>query len=278
MAHIRKTLFFGSLVALFSLQSTLAANKTWFFPAKNSSMLMVTSNITIELYDKDMKNEVGNITLIKNNQTKITSNPDVCTCDKDMKCDECELKINFPDKSIKLDLTFRYNKTRIQSYWEWAKLTIEGTINGTTVSPDSNGKMNLYPKGQGFTQNSIYDISCERDYTSCAPLALSWTCDDQKFSSNGTQENPIKITFPGLQLQPFFKNEDDPNVNNVTAAKFGYVWSCDPLISIPIWTGLLIGLGLLLGFMWAIGMIASVNTPDKFDDPKGKQISVPQQD
>ena len=170
-----------------------------------------------------MKTEVGNITLIKNNQTKITSNPDVCTCDKDMKCDECELKINFPDKSIKLDLTFRYNKTRIQSYWEWAKLTIEGTINGTTVSPDSNGKMNLYPKGQGFTQNRIYDISCERDYTSCAPLALSWTCDDQKFSSNGTQENPIKITFPGLQLQPFFKNEDDPNVNNVTAAKYVFI-------------------------------------------------------
>jgi len=274
MAYIRKTLYLSSLVALFSLQSIMAANKTSYFPPSNSSMLEVTSNITIELYeDNDMKNQVANITLIKNDQTEITSNPETCTYDKDV--NDCELKINFPDKSIKLDLTFRYNKTRIQGYWEWAKLTIEGTISGKTVSPDSNGKMNLYPRGQGFTQNKIYDITCERDYTSCAPLPLSWTCDDQKLSSDGKQENPIKITFPGLQLQPFFKNQND---KNVTAAKFGYVWSCDPLISIPIWTGLLIGLGLLLGFLWAIGMIASVNTPDKFDDPKGKQISVPQQD
>ena len=60
--------------------------------------------------------------------------------------------------------------------------------------------------------------------------------------------------------------------------RFGVSWNCDPILSIPIWTGLLIGLGLLMGFLWAIGMIATVNTPDRFDDPKGKQISVLQQD
>jgi len=274
MAYTRKTLYLSSLVALFSLQSVMAATKISYFPDTNSSMLEVTSDIYIEVYeDQKMTNKIGNITLNKNDQTVITSNPKTCTYDKNTPSSDCELTISFPDQgNIKLDLTFRYNKTRIQGYWEWAKLTVEGTVSGKTVSPTSNGKINVHPKGQGFTQNQIYDISCERDYTTCAPLTLSWTCDDQKMSSEDNSDNPIRITFPGLQLQPFFNNQ------NSTAAKFGAVWSCDPLLSIPIWTGLLIGLGLLLGFLWAIGMIASVNTPDKFDDPKGKQISVPQQD
>ena len=159
-----------------------------------------------------MKNIIGNVTLIKNDYTEIFSNPNTCTYDKD-----CELKINFPDRDIKLDLTFKNNKSPILGHWEWAKLAIEGRVNGKIVSPTSNGKMNIHPKGQGFTQNQIYDISCKRDYTTCAPLKFSWTCDDQKFSSVDNSDNPIRITFPGLRLQPFFKNQ---NIKNITAARY----------------------------------------------------------
>ena len=110
----------------------------------------------------------------------------------------------------------KYNKSRILGYWEWTSLTVDGTINGHKVSKDSNGNVNVHPKGQGFTQHEKYDISCERDYTACAPLALSWTCDNEEFSPSPKKNysNPIRITFPGLQLQPFFNN------GNSTTARY----------------------------------------------------------
>lgn len=270
MAKIQKILNFILLVALCYQKPAIAANKTSFFPSSNSSLLEVTSDILIDVYDgPDIKtaNKIGNVSLSKNEQTKVTSKPEKCSYDS-----ECHLQIEFPDQGITLDLTLKHNSSRIYGYWEWSDLTIEGTVKGTPISASGNGHMEIHPKGTGFTHKDV-DINCERDYTNCAPLQLSWACDNEKLLSQGKPSNLVGITFPGLQLQPFYNNGTTGQ-----PIRFGFKWNCDPLLSIPVWTGLLIGIGLLLGFLWAIGMIASVNTPDKFDDPKGKQISVPQQD
>jgi len=230
-------------------------------------MLEVTSDIFINVYDSTM-NQVGNITLSKNGNTEVTMDP----CDFGVPCD---LTINFKDQNVKLDLIMIYDSARIPGYWEWRNLTIEGTIDDITISATENGKMNIHPKGPGFTQSQLSDISCGRGYSVCAPLSISWYCADEVFSTLGNATNPVTITFPSIQLQPYFNNA---NTTGAQTLRFGVSWNCDPILSIPIWTGLLIGLGLLMGFLWAIGMIATVNTPDRFDDPKGKQISVPQQD
>ena len=141
--------------------------------------------------------------MTKTNDTKVTSDPSTCASGED-----CHLIIDFTDKNVKLDLTLIYNKTHIPGYWEWSSLTIEGTVNGTTISATENGKMDIHPKGPGFTKSGLSDISCGRGYSVCAPLSISWYCDDEAFSTLGNATNPVKITFPSIQLQPYFNNDN----------------------------------------------------------------------
>ena len=111
----------------------------------------------------------------------------------------------------------KYDSNRIPGYWEWKNLTINGTVGNITINASSNGNMDIHPNGPGFTRNQLSDISCERKYSSCAPLQLSWSCDNQEFSSLGTVNETVKITFPGLQLQPFFNSG---NGNGVKAIRY----------------------------------------------------------
>ena len=96
----------------------------------------------------------------------------------------------------------KYDKTKIKGYWEWTSLTIDWPAEA--ISKDGNGDMNVTPV-PGFTKDKV-DINCQRDYTICAPLKLSWTCDDEIFKSKRTDNSSdiVSITFPELQLQPFF--------------------------------------------------------------------------
>merc|ERR1711953_1154238 len=72
MAKIQKILNFILLVAVCYQKPAIAANKTSFFPSSNSSLLEVTSDILIDVYDgPDIKtaNKIGNVSLSKNEQT-----------------------------------------------------------------------------------------------------------------------------------------------------------------------------------------------------------------
>ena len=101
----------------------------------------------------------------------------------------------------------KYDKAHISGYWEWSSLTIDGNINDTTIDPSGNGNMIITTR-PGYTKKRNVDINCQRDFTICAPLTLSWTCDGEEFKSNQTKyETFVGIKFPGLQLQPFFGNQ-----------------------------------------------------------------------
>ena len=58
--------------------------------------------------------------------------------------------------------------------------------------------------------------------------------------------------------------------------RFGFNWDCDPLIPISLWVSLLITLMLATILFWALYMLSALQTPNKFDDPKGPSIHVPQ--
>ena len=81
-----------------------------------------------------------------------------------------------------------------------------------------------------------------------------------------------RLTMPGLRLQPNFSGKE------AAKFKFGYEWNCDPLIPLGVWIGLLLTLVLLTFLYWAIDMLVNLQTPNKFDDPKGKPLSVPNSD
>ena len=173
------------------------------------------SDIFLEVYyNKTTNNKttthIANVTLQKDHNTEVSSNPSVCFFKED-----CRLTIKFIDNNITLNITMKYDSNRIPGYWEWKNLTINGTVGNITINATENGNMDIHPNGPGFTRNQLSDISCERKYTSCAPLLLSWACDNQEFTSLGTVNNTVKITFPGLQLQPFFNSGNANGVRDI---------------------------------------------------------------
>lgn len=70
-----------------------------------------------------------------------------------------------------------------------------------------------------------------------------------------------------IQIQGF-------GLNNGT--DFSYASDCAGFFTPGIWMGLLTSLLMLYIFMYGLHMIMQLNTMDRFDDPKGPSISVPQ--
>ena len=57
---------------------------------------------------------------------------------------------------------------------------------------------------------------------------------------------------------------------------FGPEWTCGDFLPTGVWLGLIFGFFFALVVYWGITMLANVETMDRFDDPKGKTIYVPQ--
>uniref|UniRef100_A0A672YPA0 V-type proton ATPase subunit S1-like n=1 Tax=Sphaeramia orbicularis TaxID=375764 RepID=A0A672YPA0_9TELE len=76
-----------------------------------------------------------------------------------------------------------------------------------------------------------------------------------------------KLNFVDFQIQGF-------TLTNGT--NFSYASDCAGFFTPGIWMGLLTSLLMLLIFVYGLHMIMHLNTMDRFDDPKGPSISVPQ--
>lgn len=57
-------------------------------------------------------------------------------------------------------------------------------------------------------------------------------------------------------------------------AVFSDAYDCVGFTSIPIWTGIFVNVLLISILIWALVMIMDINTMDRFDDPKGKTITI----
>uniref|UniRef100_A0A6J0TR22 V-type proton ATPase subunit S1 n=1 Tax=Pogona vitticeps TaxID=103695 RepID=A0A6J0TR22_9SAUR len=78
--------------------------------------------------------------------------------------------------------------------------------------------------------------------------------------------NHWKVQMLNFQIQSF----------NVTGERFSYASDCAGFFSPGIWMGLLTSLLLVAIFTYGLHMVMSLKTMDRFDDPKGPTISVPQ--
>ena len=108
-----------------------------------------------------------------------------------------------------------------------------------------------------------------------APLGSSFCCYDAGMfepKQSGNEDNAYKVglTFPNLQLQVFDLPEK--------GIRFGPEWDCDTLMPIGVLVGLLVSLFFAFVCFWGFSMLASIQTMDRFDDPRGKTIHVPQTD
>lgn len=95
-----------------------------------------------------------------------------------------------------------------------------------------------------------------------APFGFSYHCSDLKFGNN----NMTSLHLPKAQIEPQFQV--------LNKNKFGDAYDCVGFTSIPIWSGLFVTLILAAIMTLGLTMIMDIKTMDRFDDPKGKGITI----
>ncbi|TMS16753.1 V-type proton ATPase subunit S1 [Larimichthys crocea] len=108
-----------------------------------------------------------------------------------------------------------------------------------------------------------------------APAEYSFHCQSVKsfqealLVPNNTNQNTSqwRLNFIDFQIQGF---------GLANGTNFSYASDCAGFFTAGIWMGLLTSLLMLFIFVYGLHMIMQLNTMDRFDDPKGPSISVPQ--
>ncbi|XP_077319401.1 V-type proton ATPase subunit S1 [Lithobates pipiens] len=123
-----------------------------------------------------------------------------------------------------------------------------GTHNATFLAPQAS-------------MPSIYSFHCQyvSSLSTFGPILINNSSRD----SPGTKWN-LHIT--EFQIQGF----------NVTGLKFAYASDCAGFFSPGIWMGLITTLLFVFILTYGLHMVMSLKTMDRFDDPKGPSIAVPQ--
>ncbi|KTG32599.1 hypothetical protein cypCar_00023776 [Cyprinus carpio] len=107
-----------------------------------------------------------------------------------------------------------------------------------------------------------------------APAEYSYRCESVSSSrypqlsphSDKDNANDWQISFHDFQIQGF----------NVAGKDFSYASDCASFFTPGIWMGLVTSLLMVLVLTYGLHMIMQLRTMDRFDDPKGPAISVPQ--
>lgn len=96
------------------------------------------------------------------------------------------------------------------------------------------------------------------------PYNFSYHCSQTTlftFVDKDDKENVVSLNFTNLQVQ-------------IDAKSFGNAYDCVGFTSIPIWTGIFVTAILALIMIWGLTMIMDIRTMDRFDDVKGKTITI----
>ncbi|XP_069785324.1 ATPase H+ transporting accessory protein 1a [Narcine bancroftii] len=130
-----------------------------------------------------------------------------------------------------------------------------------------------------FTLDQV-DISVDTDQVTFnvsevyAPVAYSYRCNSvSSLPRSGTVLQPSSpssqdwlLHFQDFQIQGF----------SVQGMNFSYASDCAGFFTPAIWMGLITSLLMVLILTYGLHMVTGLKTMDRFDDPKGPSISVPQ--
>ncbi|KAG5333238.1 VAS1 ATPase, partial [Acromyrmex charruanus] len=107
------------------------------------------------------------------------------------------------------------------------------------------------------TTNGVDNLFTKRDIY--FPFGFSYHCSPKTTFTDGT----TFLSITDMQVQVDHKD-----------ATFSDAYDCVGFTSIPIWTGIFVTIILGLIMIWALTMIMDIRTMDRFDDPKGKTITI----
>ncbi|KAM6925026.1 ATPase H+ transporting accessory protein 1a [Xenentodon cancila] len=146
-------------------------------------------------------------------------------------------------------MSHRYYKVSAR---RWFTLdTVELQYDGKTAT--FNGSRHIYAPAE-------YSYRCESVSSFRWPQLIPRSAKDPA--------NNWRVSFEDFQIQGF----------NVSGTEFSYASDCAGFFSPGIWMGLMTSLLMVLVLTYGLHMIMQLRTMDRFDDPKGPAISVPQTD
>ncbi|XP_054169263.1 uncharacterized protein LOC128966437 [Oppia nitens] len=170
-----------------------------------------------------------------------------------------------------LDLTYSSSETKVHF-----KFVIKRNIrNGFWRISNGLAFVTLPSKEEIKYELRVNEITAEDMFSySCSQLKISSLVNDESSKYAFTQ---LILKFKNFQLQPF----DNP-LNKMSNNKVKYVFTassdCQVWMSLPLWMGfftlILFTIILLIGvyFLWRI------NSPDRFENPKGKPLIISSSD
>ncbi|XP_040050004.2 V-type proton ATPase subunit S1b [Gasterosteus aculeatus] len=127
-----------------------------------------------------------------------------------------------------------------------------------SVQLQANGQTSSFTGSRNIYAPAEYSFHCQ-SVTSFRDILLV---------ANKTNPSPLwRLNFIDFQIQGF---------GLANGTNFSYASDCAGFFTPGIWMGLLTGLLFLWIFVYGLHMIMQLNTMDRFDDPKGPSISVPQ--
>eukprot|EP00093_Oithona_nana_P011265 11265.XXX_310804_311703_1 [CDS] Oithona nana genome sequencing. len=180
--------------------------------------------------------------------------------------DQDNFKVNLDWKSQNFGNDFKISTIQIHMYF--AKTKDEFVMNKLEV-------VGFKINAKQIHLNSL-DVKSKHGYKVSAPLGSSFCCYNPGLfaprPSSTSNEFKVGLTFPDMQLQVFrLAKENRP-------PRFGPEWACDSFMPIGLLVGLLLSLLFAVICFYGFSMLASIQTMDRFDDPRGKTIHIPQTD
>lgn len=120
-----------------------------------------------------------------------------------------------------------------------------------------------YLNGINVTEKDVvYSLKVKDVY---APVGFSYHCTAGLFYGGSSTQN---LSLPRFQIQAY------SNTQNRTQAGFGDAYDCVGFTTAPIWSGLFVTFILALIMTFGLTFMMDIKTMDRFDDPKGKTITV----
>lgn len=141
----------------------------------------------------------------------------------------------------------------------------------TLKSPDGDVMFDIYYQaGYFLMSNFMYNNVKFRTTDVYSPTDFSYYCGNLTLYSitNTTSENQYMLQWNSVQMQAPFNS-----TNNATFV-FGDPWHCVGFFTGGILSGLLVVALLLTITFIGVCWMMDINTMDRFDDPKGKTITI----
>ncbi|XP_029012252.1 ATPase H+ transporting accessory protein 1a [Betta splendens] len=187
--------------------------------------------------------------------TKLTFGEEVKPKLHGSSCNKTKAKLVLNYENVLGHRSFKVIFAMSQRYYKvsarrWFTLdTVELQYDGTKAT--FNGSRSIYAPSE-------FSYRCESVTSFRWPLLVPHSSQDPA--------NQWKVSFEDFQIQGF----------NVSGSDFSYASDCAGFFSPGIWMGLMTSLLMVLVLTYGLHMIMRLHTMDRFDDPKGPAIAVPQ--